>query len=49
MRDLNLAANDKTDLEYLLTSNLVPGVHYDSSTKLITVNPNVYVSPDGDR
>jgi|GEM_PF-2920150 len=49
MRDLNLIANDKTDLEYLLTSNLIPGVHYDSTTKLITVNPNEYVSPNGDR
>ncbi|MFH0985363.1 MAG: interleukin-like EMT inducer domain-containing protein [Candidatus Omnitrophota bacterium] len=49
MRDLNLAANDKADLEYLLTSNLIPGVRYDSVNKLVIVNPNEYVSPNGAR
>jgi hypothetical protein len=49
MRDLNLAADDEADLKYLLTSNSIPGVHYDLATKSITVNPNEYVSPNGGR
>lgn len=49
MRDLNLIANDPQRLEEFLKLGTTQGVKYDPSTGKITVNPDEYESPFGDR
>ena len=49
MRDLNLKANDPQRLEEFLKLGTTQGVKYDPSTGKITVNPDEYESPFGDR
>ncbi len=49
MRDLSLMANDPQRLEKFLKLGTTQGVKYDPSTGKITVNPDEYESPFGDR
>ncbi len=49
MRDLGLLANDGTKLEEFLKSNSTPGINFDPTTGIITVDPDDYQSPFGMR